>query len=123
MYQSTLISNIKKSISINFLERKLISTGIFFIYENTKYSFFLKKKMIKTVCIIHITKNKKKHFFYDEIQIIIINVFPEKNIIIEPNNKIGVLGVVKHVKIKWKKCSILNISMRGDNSFGSTGIL
>ncbi|WP_341656316.1 dUTP diphosphatase [Blattabacterium cuenoti] len=122
IYRSTLVSSIKRPVEINFLERKLISTGLL-IYENTRCSFFLKKKMIESICIIHLTQ-KKEHPFYNEIQIIVINVLPErKNIIIKPNEELGILDIVTDVKIKWKKCSILNRSIRGNNSFGSTGIL
>lgn len=121
IYQPTLIANIKRSISINFLERKLISTGVFIkISKNIRCSFFLKKKFIESICIIHFTKNKK-YISYKEIQIIVINVF-FKNIMIEPNEKLVILDIVKDVKIKWKKCSILNLSIRGGNNFGSTGI-
>ncbi|WP_341656847.1 hypothetical protein [Blattabacterium cuenoti] len=42
IYRSTLVASIKRPVEINFLERKLISTGLF-IYENTRCSFFLKK--------------------------------------------------------------------------------
>ncbi|WP_341659985.1 dUTP diphosphatase [Blattabacterium cuenoti] len=122
IYRSTLVASIKRPVEINFLERKLISTGLF-IYENTRCSFFLKRKMIESICVIHLTK-EKKHPFYNEIQIIIINVFPEKNIMIHPNEELGILDIITDVKkIKWKKCSILNRSIRGNNSFGSTGIL
>ncbi|BAR91795.1 dUTP diphosphatase [Blattabacterium cuenoti] len=122
IYRYTLVASIKRPVEINFLKRKLISTGLF-IYENTRYSFFLKKKMIESICVIHLTK-KKKHPFYMEIQIIVINVSPKKKIIIYPNEELGVLDIVTNVKkIKWKESSILNISMRGNNSFGSTGIL
>ncbi len=121
IYRSTLVASIKRPVEINFLERKLISTGLF-IYENTRCSFFLKTKKIESICIIHLTK-KNKYPFYMEIQIIVINVFPEKNIMIKPNEKLGILDIVTDVKIKWKKCSILNKSIRGNNSFGSTGIL
>ncbi|WP_185857983.1 dCTP deaminase/dUTPase family protein [Blattabacterium cuenoti] len=120
-HQYILIANIKKSISINFLERKLIPTGFFIqVKKDPQYYFFLKKKFIESICIIHIKKNKK-HKSYKEIQIIIFNVF-FKNIMIKPYEKIGILNIVKNVKIKWKKCSILSISIRGSNSFGSTGI-
>ncbi|WP_341651208.1 hypothetical protein [Blattabacterium cuenoti] len=72
----------------------------------------------------HSSYEKKKHPFYNEIQIIVINVFPEKNIMINPNEELGILDIIIDVKkIKWKKCSILNRSIRGNNSFGSTGIL
>ncbi|AFJ90491.1 hypothetical protein [Blattabacterium sp. (Blaberus giganteus)] len=122
IYQSTLIANIDKSISINFLERKLISTGVFIkILKETRYSFFLKKKFIESICIIHTTKNKNKFISCKEIQILVINVF-FKNIMIKPQEKLGILEIIKNVKkIKWKKCS-LNISIRGSNGFGSTGI-
>ncbi|WP_341653773.1 dUTP diphosphatase [Blattabacterium cuenoti] len=121
IYRSTLVASIKRPVEINFLERKLISTGLL-IYEKTRCSFFLKKRMIESICVIHLTK--KEHPFYNEIQIIVINVFPEKNIIIKPNEELGILDIITNVKnIKWKKCSILNRSIRGNNSFGSTGIL
>ncbi|WP_185856777.1 dUTP diphosphatase [Blattabacterium cuenoti] len=121
IYQSTLVASIKRPVEINFLERKLISTGLF-IYENPRCSFFLKKKMIESICVIHLTKNKK-HTCYNEIQIIVINVFSKKNIMIKPNEELGVLDIVTDVKIKWKECSILNKSIRENNSFGSTGML
>ncbi|WP_185852178.1 dCTP deaminase/dUTPase family protein [Blattabacterium cuenoti] len=121
VYQLTLIANIKRSISINFLERKLISTGVFIkISKKPKCSFLLIKKFIESICIVHLTENKK-YTFYKEIQIIVINVFFKK-IMIEPNDRLVILDLVKDVEIKWKKCSILNLSMRGSNSFGSTGI-
>ncbi|WP_185861300.1 dUTP diphosphatase [Blattabacterium cuenoti] len=123
--QSTLIANIKKSIFINSLERKLISTGVFVkISKSIRYSFFVRKKFLQSICIIHLTKNKK-HSLYKykevEIKIIVINIFFQ-NIIIEPYQALIILDIVKNVKIKWKKCSILNQSIRGNNSFGSTGI-
>ncbi|WP_185862165.1 dCTP deaminase/dUTPase family protein [Blattabacterium cuenoti] len=112
--QSTLIANIEKSISINFLEKKLIPTGFFIeFYKNIKYCFFIKKQFIEAICIIHIEKK--------EIKIIVINIFL-KPIIIIPNEKLAILNMVKKTKIKWNKCTILNKSMRGDNSFGSSGI-
>ncbi|WP_185867170.1 dCTP deaminase/dUTPase family protein [Blattabacterium cuenoti] len=121
IYQSALIAKTQKSVSINFLERKLIPTGIFIkISINTRYYFFLKRKFIESICIIHLTKNKED-IFYKEINIIIINVF-FKNMIIEPYEKLGILDIIKGVKVKWNKCLILNQSIRGSNSFGSTGI-
>ncbi|WP_185849254.1 dCTP deaminase/dUTPase family protein [Blattabacterium cuenoti] len=121
IYESILIANIKKSVSINFLERKLISTGVFIkISKNIRYSFFLKKKFIESICIIHLTKSKE-HISCKEIKIIVINVF-FKNIMIEPYEKLGVLDIIKNIEIKWKKCSLLNLSIRGSNNFGSTGI-
>ncbi|AGW86351.1 Deoxyuridine 5-Triphosphate Nucleotidohydrolase [Blattabacterium sp. (Nauphoeta cinerea)] len=120
----TLIANIKESVSIKFLERKLISTGILIkTPKNTRHSFSLIKKFIESICIIHITKNikNKKYTLYNEIQIIVINVF-FKNIMIEPNDELGIFDLIEGVKIKWEKCSILSRSIRGSNSFGSTGI-
>ncbi|WP_238784777.1 dCTP deaminase/dUTPase family protein [Blattabacterium cuenoti] len=119
-----MIANIKESISIKFLERKLISTGILIkIPKNTRYSFSLIKKFIESICIIHLTKNinNKKYSLYNEIQIIVINIF-FKNMIIEPNDKLVIFDIIEGVKIKWEKCSILSRSIRGSNSFGSTGI-
>ncbi len=86
--------------------------------------FFFFKKKNDRIYLYHSSYEKKKHPLYNEIQIIVINVFPEKNIMIKPNEKLGILDIVTDVKkIKWKKCSILNRSIRGNNSFGSTGIL
>ncbi|WP_185860747.1 dUTP diphosphatase [Blattabacterium cuenoti] len=122
IYQSTLIANIKKSIFISFLGRKLISTGVLIKKsKDTRCSFFLRKKFIESICVIHLTKNKK-HTSYEEIKIIIINIL-YKNIMIVPGEKLVILNIFKNIrKIKWKKCSDLSLSVRGSNSFGSTGI-
>ncbi|WP_238784992.1 dCTP deaminase/dUTPase family protein [Blattabacterium cuenoti] len=103
------------------MERKLISTGIFIkISKETRCSFLLRRKFVESICIVHLSE-KKEHSLYKEIQIIAINVFFKK-IMIEPNEKLVIVDLVKDVEIKWKKCSILSRSMRGNNSFGSTGI-
>ncbi|WP_185859347.1 dCTP deaminase/dUTPase family protein [Blattabacterium cuenoti] len=121
-YQLTLIANIEKSISINFMERKLISTGIFIQFpKKIKYHFFLKKKFIEAICVIHITKNKKNTVLCQEIKMIITNVLFE-TMKIRSNEKLAVVNIFQGTQIKWEKCSILNTSMRGCNSFGSTGI-
>ncbi|AWU45137.1 dCTP deaminase/dUTPase family protein [Blattabacterium punctulatus] len=129
-YPSTSIlkANIQDSVSIFFLERKLISTGFYFnFYKNFKKDFFIKKKFIDplTICIIHILNKKKieKKYsqYYKELKIIIINISLKK-ILIQPNEKIAIINIYPKIKIKWKKCFILNKSKRGYNSFGSTGI-
>ncbi|WP_238784407.1 dCTP deaminase/dUTPase family protein [Blattabacterium cuenoti] len=111
----TLVANIKRSISINFLERKLVSTDIVGMdfSKNINPYFLLKKKLIKAICIIYIEKK--------EIKILVINVF-FKNMIIMPNEKLAILNIIKETRIKWKKCAFLNRTERGDNSFGSSGI-
>ncbi|WP_185872248.1 dUTP diphosphatase [Blattabacterium cuenoti] len=125
-YQLILIANIEKSISIKFLERKLISTGIFIqFYPKMIYNFWIKKKLIEAICIIHLTqekKNKTNLFLYKEIKILIINVL-FKTIKIQSNEKLVILNIFQEKnKIKWEKCIFLNTSIRGNNSFGSTGI-
>ncbi|WP_185871675.1 dCTP deaminase/dUTPase family protein [Blattabacterium cuenoti] len=121
IHQLVLTANIKKTTSINFLERKLISTGVFIqILKNIRYSFFLRKNLKKYICIIHLNK-EHLNYKYKEIQIIIINVC-FKNIKIEPYEKLLIIDLVKNVKIKWEQCSILNRSTRGSSCFGSTGI-
>ncbi|AWU44526.1 dCTP deaminase/dUTPase family protein [Blattabacterium punctulatus] len=125
---SILKANIQDSVSIFFLERKLISTGFYFnFYKNFKKDFFIKKNFIDpvTICIIHILnkkKIKKKYSqYYKELKIIIINISLKK-ILIQPNDKIAIINIYPEIKIKWKKYFILNKSKRGYNSFGSTGI-
>ncbi|WP_238784818.1 dCTP deaminase/dUTPase family protein [Blattabacterium cuenoti] len=73
-------------------------------------SFFGKKKI-----------PVKKESIYIEIQIVIINI-SLKSILIKPYQKIVIMEIYQENEIKWKKCSILNESIRGENSFGSTGI-
>ncbi|WP_238783956.1 dCTP deaminase/dUTPase family protein [Blattabacterium cuenoti] len=104
------------------MERKLISTGIFIQFsKKIKYHFFLKKKLIEAVCVIHITKNKENTVLCQEIKMIITNVLFE-TMTIQSNEKLAILNIFQGPQIKWDKCSILNTSMRGCNSFGSTGI-
>ncbi|WP_238786207.1 dCTP deaminase/dUTPase family protein [Blattabacterium cuenoti] len=110
-----IFSKIKKTISISFLERKLISTGFFIEFnKEMKYHIFFKKKLIKGLLIIHIEKK--------EIKIIVINIFFNTTIIIKPYEKLALLNIVKVIKIKWEKSTCLNKSIRGNNNFGSTGI-
>ncbi|WP_185869070.1 dCTP deaminase/dUTPase family protein [Blattabacterium cuenoti] len=123
VFQLILIANIEKSIFINFLERKLIPTGIFIrFHQKMKYHFLVKKKLVEAICIIHFAKNNKENPFLDqEIKILLINVFFEK-MKIQSNEQLVVVNIFQGNKIKWEKCSILNTSVRGSNSFGSTGI-
>ncbi|WP_238783882.1 hypothetical protein [Blattabacterium cuenoti] len=111
--QILIISNIKKSIYITYLERKLIHTN-FSIKKYKKNCFFIKKNFLLSLCIIHITKKK-------EMKIIVINTFL-KPIIINPFEKLLLIGLYYDTKIQWKESMILNKSKRGNKSFGSTGI-
>ncbi|WP_238784230.1 dCTP deaminase/dUTPase family protein [Blattabacterium cuenoti] len=121
-YQLILIANIKKSISIPFMKRKLIKTGLFLkLQQELKYYFFLKKNFKKSISIIHFERKKNDLTLYKEIKIILINVF-FKTMIIESNEKLIMLNIFLGNRIKWEKCSTLNISKRGSNGFGSTGI-
>ncbi|WP_185862723.1 dCTP deaminase/dUTPase family protein [Blattabacterium cuenoti] len=126
-YSSVLEANVEKSIYINYLERKLIPTGLYIeFYKLKRKNFFIKKKLINTgtICLIHFSEKKKnpsKMNLYIEIQIVIINI-SLKYILIKPYQKIVIMEIYQENEIKWKKCSILNESIRGENSFGSTGI-
>ncbi|WP_185864494.1 dUTP diphosphatase [Blattabacterium cuenoti] len=121
-----LKANIEKSIFINFLERKLIPTNLFFKFSKKidKYFFSLKEEFIQAISIIHITKKKHNNLlYYYNMNIIIINPF-YKTIIIHQNDRLARINLLKKVnKIKWKKClTISNSNIRSNNGFGSTGI-
>lgn len=127
-YSYVLEANVEKSIYINLLERKLIPTGLYVeFYKLKRKNFFIKRKLIRTVTIffIHFSEKKKisvkNESIYREIQIVIINL-SLKPILIKPYQKIAIMEIYQENEIKWKKCSILNQSIRGENSFGSTGI-
>ncbi|WP_238784270.1 dCTP deaminase/dUTPase family protein [Blattabacterium cuenoti] len=111
---------LKKSISINFLERRLISTGIYIQFSETRNNFFIKKLIdTKTICLIHFMDKEKKKF--KEIKVLIINI-SFKPFLIIPYEKIGIMNITKNTEIKWESSDILNQSRRGSDSFGSTGI-
>lgn len=121
-----LKANIEKSIFINFLERKLIPTNLFFEFpKKGKYLFLLKKEFIQAISIIHRTRkrsNVNEDILNNNIQIIIINPF-YKTIIVHPNDSLAKIDLFKVIdEIKWEKCSTISSSIRGINSFGSTGI-
>lgn len=127
-YSYVLEANVEKSIDINFLGRELIPTNLYVeFYKLKKKNFFIKKKLIRTttICFIHFSEKKKisvkNESIYREIQIVIINI-SLKPILIKPYQKIAIMEIYQENEIKWKKSSILNQSMRGENSFGSTGI-
>ncbi|WP_185859923.1 deoxyuridine 5'-triphosphate nucleotidohydrolase [Blattabacterium cuenoti] len=126
-YSSVLEANVDKYIYINYLDRKVIPTGLYMEVDKLKRkNFFIKKKLINTgtICLIHISEKKKypsKTNLYIEIQIVIINI-SLKSILIKPDQKIAIMEIYQENEIKWKKCSILHESIRGENSFGSTGI-
>ncbi|WP_185873326.1 dUTP diphosphatase [Blattabacterium cuenoti] len=102
-------------ISLNSLDRKLISTGYCISLKTYKKCyFFIKKIFINAFCFIHITKCM-------EIKIIMINISYEK-IFIYPKNKIGIIDFFSKNNITWKYSSTLNYSKRGKKCFGSTGI-
>ncbi|WP_185871113.1 dUTP diphosphatase [Blattabacterium cuenoti] len=124
-----LKANIEQSIFINFLERKLIPTDLFFKFpKKGKYFFLLKKEFIQAISTVHIIKKNERfdenqNTLNNNIQIIIINPF-YKTIIINPNDSLAKIDLFKIIdEIKWKECSTINSSIRGVDSFGSTGIL
>ncbi|WP_185878472.1 dCTP deaminase/dUTPase family protein [Blattabacterium cuenoti] len=127
-YSYVLEANVEKSIYINLLERKLIPTDFYVeFYKLKRKNFFIKRKLTRTVTIffIHFSEKKKisvkNESFYREIQIVIINL-SLKPILIKPYQKIAIMEIYQENEIKWEKVSILNKSIRGENSFGSTGI-
>ncbi|WP_238783799.1 dCTP deaminase/dUTPase family protein [Blattabacterium cuenoti] len=112
---------IKKSISINFLERRLISTGIYIHFDETRNNLIVKKNFLKTICLVFFTEKMKKiDSKSKEIKIIIINI-SLKSILIHPYDPIAIVNITKEIKIEWKLSNILNKSVRGSGSFGSTG--
>ncbi|WP_238785651.1 dUTP diphosphatase [Blattabacterium cuenoti] len=111
-----IFCNINNSISIDFMNRKLISTGLY-VCSNfiKKYHFFIKKIFVNAFCIIHIQKNMG-------LKIVIINIIPETKTIINYKEKIVIIDILPIININWIESSILNKSKRGENCFGSTGI-
>ena len=123
-YELTLISHLEKNIFIHKMDRKLINTGIFIIYpKKIKYHIFLKKQFIEAICCIHIVviNRKNQSRYYREIKMIITNIFFER-MKIQPEKKLAIINIIEENQINWKKSDLLNTSIRGINSFGSTGI-
>ncbi len=61
-YSSVLEANVENPISINYLGRKLIPTGLYIeFYKLKRKNFFIKKKLINTgtICLIHFSEKKK----------------------------------------------------------------
>ncbi|WP_238784454.1 dCTP deaminase/dUTPase family protein [Blattabacterium cuenoti] len=108
------------------MERILIPTAIYIkLSKINENHFFIKKKIIdsRTVCLIHFSEKKSPtDFFLKQIKIVIINLSLKSILIIQPYEKIAIMDITKTPEIKWKSSNKLNKSIRGSNSFGSTGI-
>ncbi|WP_238783759.1 dCTP deaminase/dUTPase family protein [Blattabacterium cuenoti] len=122
-----LKANIKNSMNLISFGRSLIPTGYYIkLKQLRENNFFLIEKLINPInfCILHFSKvnnimKKNQNIF--EIKIVLLNI-SLKEIKIKPHDKIAVMRIGKKFEIEWKKSSYLNKSVRGDNSFGSTGI-
>lgn len=117
-----LRANIDATITLNTLERAMVSTGLFielpFGYEaQVRPRSGLAAK--KGITVLN-SPGTIDSDYRGEIKIILVNLSNE-TFIVEDGERIAQMVIAKHESITWAEVAELNITDRGAGGFGSTG--
>ena len=118
-----LMANIETAIELNSLERKLIPTGLFIelpIGHEAQIRPRSGLALKKGITVLN-TPGTIDADYRGEIQVLIINLSPEK-VTIAPGERIAQMIVSKHETISWQPVEQLSDTQRGSGGYGSTGI-
>lgn len=118
-----LMANIERPIELVSLERKLIPTGLF-IELPLGHEAQIRPRSglaLKNGITVLNTPGTIDADYRGEIQVLIINLSPEK-VTIAPGERIAQMIVSKHETITWQLVDQLNETQRGSGGYGSTGI-
>ncbi len=118
-----LMANIEYHIDLVSLERRLIPTGLF-IELPQGYEAQIRPRsglaLKKGITVLN-TPGTIDADYRGEIQVLIINLSPEK-VTIAPGERIAQMIVSQHETITWQPVEQLNETLRGSGGYGSTGI-
>ena len=118
-----LRANIKESVTLRPMERKLIPAGIK-IQMPVGYEAQVRPRSglaIKHGITVLNTPGTIDADFRSEICVILINL-SNNTFFIEPNDRIAQLVFKKHETVEWVEVETLDDSERGENGFGHSGV-
>lgn len=117
-----LRANLKASVTLNPLERKLIPTGIFIELPvgleaqiRPRSGLALKKG----ITVLN-TPGTIDADYRGEIGVILVNLSQEA-FTIEDGERIAQMVIARHEQIEWEETDELSSTTRGGGGFGSTG--
>ncbi len=117
-----LYANLEKSVTIEPMERRLISTGIF-IELPEGYEAQVRPRSglaVKHGITVLNTPGTIDADYRGEVRVIIINL-SEHSYTINDGDRIAQMIVNKFEKVEWSESDKLNDSVRGTGGFGHTG--
>jgi dUTP pyrophosphatase len=117
-----LNANLKESITLKPLERKLIPTGLFMEIP-AGYEAQVRPRSglaLKHGITVLNSPGTIDADYRGELQVILVNLSNEE-FIIQDGERIAQLIIAKHESVQWEKAESLDESERGVGGFGSTG--
>ncbi len=117
-----LQANIETALSLEPLERKLISTGLF-IELPQGYEAQIRPRSglaVKQGLTLLNTPGTIDADYRGEIKVIMINLSNEAQTV-APGQRIAQMVVAPYTQVQWEAVEVLSESIRGDGGFGHTG--
>lgn len=117
-----LNANLKESITLKPLERKLIPTGLFMEIPAGHEAQVRPRSglALKHGITVLNSPGTIDADYRGELQVILVNLSNEE-FIIQDGERIAQLIIAKHESVQWEKAESLDESERGVGGFGSTG--
>ncbi|MCF0163934.1 MAG: dUTP diphosphatase [Bacteroidales bacterium] len=117
-----LKANTKEPITLNSLERAMVSTGLF-IELPIGYEAQVRPRSglaAKHGITVINSPGTIDADYRGEIKVLLVNLSTEP-FVINPGERIAQMVVSRHEKVEWKEVESLEESERGEGGFGSTG--
>ncbi len=117
-----LCANIKKTVTLNPLERQLIPTGLFIeLPKGTEAQIRPRSGLaLQRGLTVLNTPGTIDADYRGEIQVLLVNISNEKTTI-EPGERIAQIIVARYEKIEWQLIEKLSNTDRGAGGYGHTG--
>lgn len=116
-------ANIQDSVTLNPLQRSLISTGIFIALPEG-YECQVRPRsglaMKHGITVLN-SPGTIDADYRGELKILLVNL-SDTPFVIEPGERIAQLVVAKHEHVGWDEVEVLDETERGKGGFGSTGV-
>ena len=118
-----LKANIKNDVSLEPMERKLISTGIFIALPEGYEAQIRPRSGLayKHGITVLNSPGTIDADYRGEIKVLLVNLSKEV-FTVNPGERIAQMVICKFEKINWQQVEELSDTTRGEGGFGSTGI-
>ena len=117
-----LNANLKESITLKPLERKLIPTGLFMEIPAGHEAQVRPRSglALKHGITVLNSPGTIDADYRGELQVILVNLSNEE-FIIQDGERIAQLIIAKHERVEWEETDELSQTQRGEGGFGHTG--